>query len=81
MNNQLNHYNKNALKGTFYIQGYDKYVKAAADMLDCDDRTAAAKITSGIMTHEDTLTLAAGLGLTVRQYLDIFCKDVFKADE
>lgn len=81
MNDKLEHYDRNALKGTFYIQGSKAYVKEAADILCCSDRTAAHKIQQGVMTHEDTLALAKGLHLTVRQYLDMFCKDVFKADD
>lgn len=80
MNNTLKHYDRNALKGMFYLKGYDKYIQAAAEMLCCDERTAITKINRERMTHEDTLMLAQGLELSVREYLNVFCKDVFDFD-
>lgn len=75
------HYDKNALKGMFYIAGYEHYLKTAADFLKCNERTAATKIHSGRMSHEDTIMLAQGLKMTPRQYINIFMRDVFTLDE
>lgn len=82
MNNTIDekHYDKNALKGTFYLKGFQGYIDAAADMMSCSTRAASDKINRGVLTHEETIALCRGLGLTPRQYINIFMKDVFDLD-
>lgn len=75
------HYDKQALKGLFYIRGYDGYISHAADYLKVNDRTAAYKINNGVLSHEDTILLCHGLEMTPREYINIFMKDVFDLDK
>lgn len=71
------YYDKNALKGMFYMKGYDSYIKATADILGCNDNTASDKITRGCLTHEETIAICKALELTPRQYIDLFMRNVF----
>lgn len=83
MNNLIDpkHYNNNALKGMFYIKGYDKYSEAASEILNVNEMSAIAKIRNGRLTHEDTIALCQGLHMTPRQYCEIFMVGVFTEDE
>ena len=72
------HYSRNALKGLFYIRGYDAYLSAAADFLHVNESTAATKIRHGTLSVEDTILLAEGLKMTPRQYINTFMNNVFE---
>ena len=74
------HYDKTALKGLFYLKGHERYIAVAADYLKVGDKTAATKLNTGALSHEDTIMLAEGLEMTPRQYINIFMKDVFDID-
>lgn len=82
MNNRIDpkHYDKTALKGLFYLKGHEKYISVAADYLKVGDKTAATKLNTGCMSHEDTILICKGLEMTPRQYINVFMKDVFDID-
>lgn len=75
------HYDKNALKGIFYLKGYDGYIKKASDILCCSEKTTADKISRGCLSHEETIDICKALELTPRQYIQVFMHGVFDISE
>lgn len=71
------HYDRDRLKGMFLIKGKGRYLQPAAEMMCVEESNASLKINGGKLTHEETIMIAQGLGLTAREYLDIFCTGVF----
>ena len=70
-------YDKNRLKGMFLIKGAGQYLAPASEILCLTEGKTSYKINHAMLSHEETLMIAKGLGLTAREYIDIFCKDIF----
>lgn len=65
------------LKAHFMFNGYENYCAPIARLLNLSEKTVKNKVSYSRLSHEETLLLAKGLGLTMEQYCEVFCKGMF----
>lgn len=63
------------LKAFFLMNGYETYGAPLAKILCVSEDTAQDKMRLSRFSHEETIKIAEFLGLTEKQYCEVFCKD------
>lgn len=74
-------YDPYKLKALFLWNKNEAYAIPASKILHVGVDQAKKKINKSILSHEDTIDLAKGLGLNYKQYREIFLKGVFDEED